>query len=69
MASIQFVSKRYVGGGASWMYTFRATYHWGRYLGGGTIEVGPYSNDNEAREDAQGQADEIERNTDPTPIP
>lgn len=68
MASIRLISKRYVGGGASYMYTFHATYHWGKYSSGGTIEVGPYSNDNEARQDAQAQADEVERNTDPRPI-
>ena len=69
MATVRLISRRYVGGGASYMYKFHATYHWGLATSGGVIEVGPWSNDNEAREEAQAIADEYELNNDPRPLP
>ncbi len=65
MASVVLLSKHYVGGGASYMYKFYATYYWGKYISGGTIEVGPWSNDNEAQEEALAIANAYEFDNDP----
>lgn len=66
MASVTFVSKAKVQGSAhQWMFTYQAMYHFGRYSYGGTYVVGPWSNENEAREDALAQANDYEANNDP----
>lgn len=68
MATVRFISRRQIGGAVSYMYVFHATYHWGKATHGGTIEVGPWSNDVEAQMDAQAIADAYELENDPRPI-
>jgi hypothetical protein len=65
MASVRQLKKTHVGAG-SYMYEFHAHYIWG---GGGVFVVGPWANDNEAREEAQGLADAYESENSPLPLP